>query len=309
MEKVAMIHPDGIVDRGLSDHESLEPVPVQLTGNCHYLQCARIMSEFAELMGDSSAKEKYEILADSLKAYLRAEFWDRPRPEKINRQTLFSALLYHEVVPASEIHAARDSLLQALKNGPSEHFNTGIFGTKYVLEALSEYESPERVYEIVNSTEYPGWGYMIDRGASTIWETWRESDNTYSNNHPMFGTVTEWFYRWLAGIRPDPEFPGFEEFVLNPATPVGLDSVNCSYHSPYGQIISNWKREDQNNILYTMKIPEGSTARVNLGLGTEQTIEIQRKGKPVGRDKISGMQTGRFTLDAGEFRIRVSNRE
>jgi alpha-L-rhamnosidase len=222
---------------------------------------------------------------------------------------LFSALLYHEVVPASENHAARDSLLQAVKNGPSGHFNTGIFGTKYILEALSEYESPERVYDIVNSTEYPGWGHMIDRGASTIWETWRESDNTFSNNHPMFGTVTEWFYRWLGGIRPDPDFPGFEEFVLNPATPEGLDSVNCSYHSPYGQIISNWKRVDQNNIIYSMKIPEGSTARVNLSLETNQMIEIQKDGETVREEKISGKQSGKFTLSAGDYRILVSSME
>jgi alpha-L-rhamnosidase len=308
MDKVAQIHPDGFVHKGLSDHESLEPVPVQLTGTCHYLHCARIMSLFASIMGDSSAKEKYETLSDRLKAYLRTEFWDRPRPEKINRQTLFSALLYHGIVPDTEIHAARDSLLQAIKNGPSGHFNTGIFGTKYILEALSEYESPERVYDIVNSREYPGWGHMIDSGASTIWETWRESDNTFSNNHPMFGTVTEWFYRWLGGIRPEPDFPGFEEFILNPATPAGLDSVNCSYHSPYGQIISNWKRVDQSNIFYTMKIPEGSTARVSLSLSAHQMVEIQKDGEKVRTGEIIGMQSGKFSLGAGDYRILVSTR-
>ncbi len=55
---------------------------------------------------------------------------------------------------------------------------------------------------------------MIDRGATSIWETWQESDNTYSNSHPMFGTVTEWYYRWLGGIRPNPENPGFLSFIL-----------------------------------------------------------------------------------------------
>jgi alpha-L-rhamnosidase len=307
MEKVARIHPEGIVDEGLSDHESLEPVPVQLTGTSHYLQCARIMSVFASIMGDSSGKEKYDKLTDRLKSLIKAEFWDRPYEENINRQTLFSTLLYHNIVPASETRAAVDSLLYAVENGPSAHFNTGIFGTKYILEALSAYLSPEQVFDIVNSTAYPGWGFMIDQGATTIWETWKESDNTYSNCHPMFGTVTEWFYRWLGGIRPDPAFPGFKEFILAPSTPESLEYMNCSYQSPYGKIVSNWRKEGEGKILYDIKIPKGSTARINLDLNHYQKIEIQRNQKAVRPEKIIGLQSGKFRLNAGDYLIIVSS--
>ena len=62
MDKVAMIHPEGIIDEGLSDHESLEPVPVKLTGTSHYLQCARIMKIFAGVMGRTADIKKYEAL-------------------------------------------------------------------------------------------------------------------------------------------------------------------------------------------------------------------------------------------------------
>ena len=243
MEKVARIHPSGWVDQGLSDHESLEPVPVKLTGTCHYLQCAKVMQTFAALLGDMENEKKYELLAKRLEELVKTEFWDKPVAEEINRQTLFATLLYHGVVPENELDGARDSLLAAVQNGPSGHFITGIFGTKYVLEALSKYASPHDVFDIVNSKAYPGWGHMIDRGATTVWETWKESDNTYSNCHPMFGTVTEWYYRWLGGLRPDPENPGFKTFYLVPFMPAGLDSVNCTYHSPQGKIVSNWKKE------------------------------------------------------------------
>ena len=79
---------------------------------------------------------------------------------------------------------------------------------------------------------------MIDRGATTIWETWKESDNVYSNCHPMFGSVTEWFYRWLGGIQPDPENPGFRKFIISPFLPSDLSFVKCSYESPFGMIKS-----------------------------------------------------------------------
>jgi alpha-L-rhamnosidase len=264
MDKAARIHPKGIVDAGLSDHESLEPVPVELTGTLHYLQSARIMKLFSQLVRNSSNEEKYDRLSKKLEKIIKNKFWDQPVLGEINRQTLFSSLLYHDIIPEDEIEYAKDSLIKALENGPSGHFTTGIFGTKYILESLSKHVSPEIVFNVVNSTKYPGWGHMIDKGATTIWETWKESDNYFSNNHPMFGVVTEWYYRWLGGIRPDPNNPGFKEFILNPYTPKGLDYVETSYNSPYGTIVSNWEKKRSGSYSYNFEIPEGTTANVHL---------------------------------------------
>lgn len=303
MEKAAAIHPEGMVHEGLSDHESLEPVPVELIGTCHYLQCARIMQTFASFMGDKENESKYAELAQKIKLLVKAEFRDKPVSGKINRQTLFSSLLYHDIIPEDEIEAATDSLKAAIKNGPSGHFTTGIFGTKYVLEALSEYASPEEVFTVLNSTEYPGWGHMIARGATTVWETWKESDNTYSNCHPMFGSVSEWFYRWLGGIRPVDNDPGFKKFVISPAVPDELDYVNCSYNSSYGEIISNWKKDGPDGIQYRIKIPEGSTAIVDLCYGQVQKAEIIKENKPLKTVVPEGLREGKFELGGGEYLI------
>jgi alpha-L-rhamnosidase len=260
MEKVARLHPDLVVNKGLSDHQSLKPVPVELIGTCHYLQSAKIMKEFAELMKDKQASVKYEHLETELKGKIKEMFWDKPVVGNINRQTLFSTLLYHNIIPTNEVEIAIDSLLNSLKQAPAEHFITGIFGTKYILEALSKSGQAKAVFNVVNSTLYPGWGHMIDRGATTIWETWKESDNTYSNCHPMFGSVTEWFYRWLGGIQPNPEFAGFKQFYLTPFIPDDLNHVNSSYQSPFGEIISSWIKVESNKINFKIQVPEGSSA-------------------------------------------------
>jgi len=305
MEKVAFIHPNWIIDRGLADHESLEPVPVELTGTCHYLQCARIMATFAGLMNDPEGIRHYEELAQRLKKLIKTEFWDVRSVGDINRQTLYAALLYHGVIPEEELAAAEDSLLSAFRNGPSGHFNTGIFGTKYILETLSEHGSPGLVFDVVNSTAYPGWGFMIDRGATTIWETWKESDNTYSNCHPMFGSVTEWYYRWLAGIRPDPAYPGFREFILAPSVPAGLDEVQCSYLSPFGKIISNWKKLDDGSVRYELAIPDGSRARISLYIKPHEKVAMIQKQKAKEDEQSEDIQSGRFALGAGKYIITV----
>lgn len=306
MQKVAKIHPGGMVDSGLSDHEALEPAPVKLTGTCHYLQCARIMKTFAAIRGDEKNVAKYDRLANHLLDLIRSEFWDKPVEENMNRQTLYATLLYHGVIPAKDQKAAADSLRLAVEKGPSGHFVTGIFGTKYILESLSANISPQMVFDIVNSTEYPGWGHMIDRGATTIWETWKESDNVYSNCHPMFGTVTEWYYRWLGGIRPDPENPGFKSFYLSPFFPDGLDSANCTYNGPYGKIISNWKRETQDDYVYEVSIPEGSTALITLPKISSENVMIKIKQENGELNQLEGLQSGIFTLEKGNYLIMVS---
>jgi len=195
--------------------------------------------------------------------------------------------------------------LKAVHAAPAGHFTTGIFGTKYVLEVLSLFGHSDEVFRIVNSTEYPGWGHMIDRGATTIWETWKESDNTYSNCHPMFGSVSAWFFRWLGGIRPDPDYPGFEQIIINPSLLEELSDVRCSYNSPRGQIVSNWKNYRNDKQVFEIKIPEGSMAIITLPINEQQDITVldvsrNKSFSPNRNEKIST-----FELSEGEYTISV----
>lgn len=307
MDKASRIHPGFLVQEGLSDHESLVPVPVELTGTAHYLQCAQIMRQFASIMQDDLYEKKYTLLADTLKKVLVSEFWRKPLVKQINKQTLFSTLLYHGVIPENEINAAKDSLVKALRNGPAGHFNTGIHGTKYMLESISDLIDPDTVFTVVNSTVYPGWGHMIAHGATTIWETWKESDNTYSNCHPMFGTVTEWFYRWLAGIRPDPAHPGFDKFIIGPSVPDSLEFVTCSYTSPLGKIISNWKKLSDGKIQYEISIPAKSKAKIILPISPADKVLITIENTINKKREV--MTKREFELMGGEWIIIVSQNE
>jgi alpha-L-rhamnosidase len=305
MDKVARIHPEGIVHKGLSDHESLSPVPVQLIGTLHYLQTARIMKVFAGIMEDRKSQSKYHQLASDLTKKIREAFWKKTIKGPINRQTLFASLLYHKIIPEDEIHAAKDSLKSALQKAPAQHLTTGIFGTPYALEAISEYLSPQTTINIVNNIDYPGWGYMVEQGATTLWETWKESDNIYSNSHPMFGSVTEWFYRWLGGIRPDPKHPGFKKFFIKPFTPKGLDSVSTSYAAPQGEILSQWSKRDR-GYRYEITVPEGSIAQVELNKKPYQKINILKGQNLLSRSDKTKLNDGRFNLESGAYVFWIS---
>lgn len=303
MNKVARLHPEGIVRSGLADHEALQKVPVELIGTTHYLDCARIMTRFASMMGDTENEDRFRILAIRLKNMILKMYWNESIADTINKQTLFATLLYYDIIPYNEKDAAVDSLMKAVKKGPAGHFTTGIFGTKYILEALSETDRTNDVYKIVSSTVYPGWGHMIDRGATTIWETWKESDNVYSNCHPMFGTVTEWYFRWLGGIQPSSENPGFEKFTLSPRIPEGLKNVKCSYNSPFGTIVSEWENKSKDKQEYYFEIPAGTEATAIIQVNSRQTITISETSdsgyKPESENSNS------FILKPGKYLVRV----
>ena len=304
MEKAARINPEGITHDGLADHESLVTVPVELIGTSHYLKCARIMKRFAQIMNDETHAIAFEKLAQTLSNSITNMFWKNKYQSPINRQTQFATLLYYKLIPDNEKQAAVDSLLNSVKDGINEHFTTGIFGTKYILEALSEAGHAEDVYKIVSSKVFPGWGFMIDKGATTLWETWKESENTFSNCHPMFGTVTEWFYRWLGGIRAIPNYSGFSKFIIAPYLPADLLHVNCSYQSPNGLIRSNWIKKSNNIYQFNFTVPANSEAFVTLPFKYFSKISITHfKNNKTATTNLNKLN---FNLQQGNYQITVN---
>jgi alpha-L-rhamnosidase len=336
MDKAARIHPTGMVHKGLADHESMIPVPVELIGTSHYLQCAHIMKQFATLKKDKTNELKFgelekniasqlvsmfwqspikspiksQTLLDKLLSFLEKNtppqllniFWKAPIKPPINKQTLFATLLYHNLIPEKEKQVAADSLLNALKNGVNGHFTTGIFGTKYILEALSQAGYADKVFDIVNSREYPGWGFMIDKGATTLWETWKESEDTYSNCHPMFGTVSEWSYRWLGGIRQTENQVGFKKFIIAPFLPKDLKYVNCSYKSPQGLITSNWEKTTPSATVFKIRIPKSSEAEVSLPFDKFKSISLVMNSKMA---NVKHLNSTNIKLTEGTYHIEV----
>jgi alpha-L-rhamnosidase len=124
---------------------------------------------------------------------------------------------------------------------------------------------------------------MLAGGATTLWEHWAFSDNTYSHNHPMFGSISQWFFNWLGGIQPDADAAGFDRVVIRPQMVRGLDWVRSSYRSVRGLIVSNWSRT-ADGTEWHITIPVNATARIVLPVDAlEDLREGPGPGVPVGR--------------------------
>lgn len=158
------------------------------------------------------------------------------------------------------------------------HLNTGMIGTQITFDYLLENNRNDLIDIMVNKKTYPGWGYMIEKGATTCWEQW---NGYYSQIHSCFPYIGGWFYRGLAGIQWDTESPGFKNIILRPSLVKSVDWVNCSYQSSYGEIVSNWKN-DKKQFRWEVSIPPNSIATVYIpgedikegGLPIESVSEI-----------------------------------
>ena len=118
----------------------------------------------------------------------------------------------------------------------------------------------------------------MENGATTLWEHWEYNDNTFSHNHPMFGSVSEWFYKTLAGLRPDPEAVGFNKIIIAPEVVGDLSWVKGSYESVRGTVSSEWSR-DGGVFKLRVCVPVGATATIYLP--ASNWSQVKEGGKPV----------------------------
>jgi alpha-L-rhamnosidase len=255
---------DGILDNGISDHESLVPKPRALTGTAFYYFNVTLFSNIARALGKEADAAEAQALAGTIKAAFNHKFL-RPGTGRYDTatQACQAFAFYMGLVPPEEKDRAREVLVRDILDAKQGHLSTGIFGTKFMLQALADLGRADVAFTMVNQRTFPGWGHMLEGGATTLWEHWEFSDNTFSHNHPMFGSVSEWFYRVLGGINPAPDAVGFDKIIIRPQ-PVGdLKWVKSSYNSAHGKIVSEWSREP-GKFRLRIRVPVGAEATVLL---------------------------------------------
>ena len=264
LDLVTKQYPDHIVKDGLNDHEGLDPAPSPVMVTPLYAASADTVGELAQILGhDAEATQVQQLAADIRKTY--AEKFVDPRTGRVGTGTQGSQAfaLYHDVVPAAQREAAMATLLANIHDAHHDHLTTGIFGTKYLLDVLSREGHSDVANTLVSQKTFPGWGWMLENGATTLWEHWQGSDNTYSQNHPMFGSVSQWLIQWVGGIQPADDAVGFDHIVLRPQLVGNLVQVEARYRSIRGDIVSSWVRNGQ-RIYFYFDIPANTTALVYL---------------------------------------------
>jgi alpha-L-rhamnosidase len=191
--------PDGMVPKCIGDHEAIERAPDEVTATAHYYRFVTLTASFARRLKLEEEAKFFEGIAEKTrKAFVRSYVKDGIVAN--GTQSAQAIGLYLGLVPAEQRDKAFKRLVAAVEEKRCAPY-TGIFSTRYMLLALSENGRVDLARKVVLHRGFPGWLHMLERGATTLWETWRESDNIFSNCHPMFGSVDEWILKYGGGSR------------------------------------------------------------------------------------------------------------
>jgi len=291
------VTPDNIVQNCIGDHESIDKKPVALSATSFYYHHVIILAEFASLLNKKEDATKYQQLADEIKGSFVKTFLN-PGTGVFDTGTQAAQLiaLNYNLVPENEKNAAIDRLLLEIYDIHKGHLSTGIFATKFMFDFFRQQNRNDVAYTIANQRSFPGWGNMIANGATTLYESWTYPDTVSSQNHPMFGSISEWFYKSLLGI--NSKAPGFTKFEIKPQPAGDLIWAKGYYDAITGRIVSDWKIEGVRFYL-KVSIPANTTAIVYVpSLPGKPVMESDQPANKSSGLKFIGYRDGYAAFEA-----------
>jgi len=269
------------------------------TGYLYY--CAGILSEMASVIGNEADAAYYQKMASEIAAAFNREYWnEQSGGYASNNQASNAFALYMGLVYSKNIPRVASNLAENVKKH-DYHLTTGNLCTKYLLETLTENGYAETAYKIASQTTYPGWGYMLSKGATTLWERWEYAtgDAMNSHNHPMMGSVDSWFYKYVLGIQPDIQHPAFQRFVLRPVIFEEMNFAEGELNTVKGLIRTSWRKQGK-QLSLELTIPANTLAK--LYLPAKKLSDITESGKSVTRIndiKQLNEEAGQVVLEVG----------
>ena len=223
-----------------------------------YYQDTMLLAKAASVLGRQPETEHYTALALKIKAAFNRKFYDAEK-RQYDQGTQFSAAfpIFLGLAEPSAQPALWQSILRDLDQHQG-HFNVGVLGAKYLIEALTQSGRADVAYQLVNQTGYPSWARMLEGGRTTLSEFW---DLHGSHNHIMMGSIDAWFYRTLAGIQPNEAQPGFEHILIRPFVPDSMAFVRGSVQTVRGRVATEWDKRS-GSLVMKVTIPGNTTATV-----------------------------------------------
>jgi alpha-L-rhamnosidase len=300
MDFIERANPDYVRARelGRSYNDWLAPgddhTPPELLATAYWAYDAALMAEIADAVGRAGDAAGYRALRAKIRsAFVDAFVADDGRITS-GTQTAYALGLYMELIPGELRAAAADHLVSAIIDA-DWHVTTGFVGVGYLLPVLSSAGYLDVAYRLLAQRTLPSWRYMVDHGATTIWERWDgwteergfQSPRMNSFNHYALGSVGEWLYRFVLGIDQEPGTAGFGRLLLRPHPGGELRWARGSYQSVRGVIRSAWELEAE-RFRFRVEIPPNATASVRIPSTDATAVRDSAGGPPVSAGSFPG---------------------
>jgi len=277
---------------------SAKPLPTasdEVSATIYLFVASRLVSRIAALLGETATAERLSERAEAVRRAFGAEFVTPAGRVGNDDQTSYALAILHDLVPSELMEAAGANFRNAIARAEGR-IGTGFIGTPALLPALAKLGETGLAEQVFLQEEVPGWLYQVRQGATTIWERWDaiQADGRVfdpkmnSYNHYAYGAVCQWLFEAVAGIRPDPEHPGFRRVILEPLVLPALGHAEASYESAAGPIRAGWRLRGDGRVDYEVTLPPGVVGLLRLpGAGG-----IELDGSPADGGETLRLESG-----------------
>ena len=253
----------------------------ELIGTAYFQHILHLMSRYAVVAGKPEDAARYAAMAERMKTAFHKRFYSAESARYDNGTQTSSLLpLSFGLTPPDKRPRLFAQLVGKIEGPWKSHLGTGLVGVQHLMRVLSDNGRPDLALRIATQPDCPGWGHMVNQGATTIWEIWNgdtAGPEENSRNHVMLiGDLLPWLYEYLAGIRPDPSAPGFRRIVLKPVFVAGLDFVRAWRETTAGRITSQWRRTS-GGIEWNFSVPIGAAATVYVPVKDPASVSENNK--------------------------------
>lgn len=300
---------DGLAPTALGDwvapgYQGTPPEDPRLTATSYLHRALHATADLADLLGRDGDADRYRAIAAESRDALNATFLDtaaghyRTDRDPGYRQTSNAIPLAFGLVPAEAEESVVASLVADIAQR-GNHLNTGCLGTSVLLPTLCRYGHADVAHALATQTTYPSWGYWLANGADTMWEMWEL--NSRSRDHYFLGTVSQWFYENVAGLRPGDN--GYQSFVVRPDGRAGLRWARASLRTVRGEAAVAWASTGRVFHL-DVDVPVGATAEVHVPAARPGEVGVA----PAAGAGLVRTEPGWAVFAAGHGRWRFTSR-
>ena len=228
---------------------------------------AALLTQIAKILNHQEDAEKYAEIAENAKKAYRFTCTDEGAIHS-ERQCEYVRPVSFGLLDEEEAKKAADDLNALVVNG-GYHLNTGFLSTPDLCRVLAQYGHSNTAYRLLLQKECPSWLYAVDKGATTIWETWdgiREDGTVHDSlNHYSYGAISGWLFDGVCGIN-----LSADGLVIRPCPDRSLGWAKACWDSPKGRIESAWKYV---NDMMEMDITVPMAAEIVLPDGQKHSVE------------------------------------
>ena len=236
-------------------------------GSVYFMNSTRITAKFARLLGYEHEADHYQELADNIRDSIMNHYFTPAGRLSVDTQAAFITAFKFGLWIDKEV-----LVKQFMRRMKLDGFQIrcGFAGAPLMCSVLAEHGMETLACDLLLNRDFPGWMYCVESGATTVWERWNSllPDGTCSGtgmnsfNHYAYGSVMEFVYAYLAGLRPGEQ--GFRVASISPQPDIRIGYVNCSFDSPSGKYVSNWEICEDGMIKIHIEVPFGCSALVTL---------------------------------------------